>query len=103
MVAVQESQPCTEQELRLCVMSLHYQLYSAKKAADDMAGAIHEGKPSMKLRANFWQQDAETRFRSNKMPVDEYLGPGNTPGTPEHQKRLRIGKAILKKATGIEL
>lgn len=103
MIAVQECEPCTEHELRLCIMSLKARLYFAEKAADDMAEAIDGGQANARLRAGFWKNEAEARFKAMKMPVDEYLGPGNTPGTPEHAERLRIGKALFKKATGLEL
>jgi len=107
IIAVDECDPCTEEELRLCIASMKARLYFAEDAADKMAAAIESDKSTAnlrsKLRAGFWKNEAETRFQSMKMPVDEYLGAGNTPGTPEHAERLRIGKAIFKKATGIEL
>lgn len=103
IIAVQECEPCTEQELRLCIMSLKARLYFAEKAADDMAEAIDNGQAKAKLRAGFWKNDAESRFKSIKMPVDKYLGLGNTPGTPEYADRLRLSKAILKKVMGLEL
>ena len=102
MIAVKECESCTEEELRLCITSLEARLYFAEKAADDMAEAI-DGSRGAKFRAGFWKNEAESRFQSMKMPVDEYLGPGNTPGTPEQAERLRISKAIFKKATGMEL
>lgn len=103
VIAVQECQPCSDEELRLCIMSLKARLYFATKAANNLAEAIEMAKPSVKLKAGFWKRDAETRFRSNKMPVDEYLGSANIPGTQEYNDRLRVAKAICKKATGIEL
>ena len=107
VIAVQECDPCTEEELRLCIMSLKARLYFAEEAANDMAEAIEAGADgkiaAAKLRAGFWRNEAEPRFKAMKMPVDEYLGPGNTPGTPEHAEHLRMSKAIFKKATGVEL
>ena len=107
IIAVQECEPCTEGELRLCIMSLKARLYFAEKAADDMAEAIETGADGKiavaKLRAGFWRNEAESQFRAMKMPVDEYLGPGNTPGTPEQVERLRVSKAIFEKATGLKL
>jgi hypothetical protein len=102
IIAVSECYACTDEELRLCIMSLKARLHFAEKAADDMANAIESGV-NPKLRAGFWKNDAESRFRSMKMPVDKYLGPGNTPGTPEHTRRMNLGKAIFKKATGLDL
>ena len=100
---VQECETCTVEELRLCIMSLNARLYFAQKAADDMAEATEMGLPAARMRAAFWKNEAEQRFASIKMPVDKYLGPGNTPGTPEQIEQLRISKAIFKKATGLEL
>ena len=102
-IAVTECEPCTEQELRLCVAALKARVYFAEKSAGDMAEAIGKGMGPAKLLAGFWNNESETRFRGMKMPVDEYLGPNNTPGTPEHAKRNELHKAIFKKATGLEL
>lgn len=104
IIAVQECEPCTEEELRLCIMSLKARLHFAESAADDMADAIDRGehrgidpgKGGAKMRAGFWRGEAESRFKAMKMPVDEYLGPGNTPGAPEYTEGLRVSKAIFK-------
>lgn len=107
MIGVQECGACSDKELRLCIMSLAARLYFAEKAADDMAESIEaaaDGKiQAAKLRAGFWSNDAESRFQSIKMPIDKYLGPGNTPGTAEYDDRLSLAKAVLKKATGLEV
>ncbi|KKK52537.1 hypothetical protein LCGC14_3103940 [marine sediment metagenome] len=103
MIAVQECEPCTEEELRLCIAALQAKLYFAKKAANDMAKAIGDGQTKARFRAAFWKNDADRRFKAMKMPVDEYLGAGNTPGTSEHAERLRFSKAVVKKAIGVEL
>jgi len=107
IIAVQECLPCTDAELRLCIMSLKARLYFAEDAANNMAEAIGPSGTatiaSAKLQAGFWKNEAEARFRAMKMPVDKYLGPGNTPGTPEHAERMQMGKAIFKAATGMDL
>ncbi len=101
--AVLECEECTEEELRLCIMSLKARLYFAEKAADDMAAATEKGLPATQMRAGFWKIEAEQRFASITMPVDKYLGPGSIPGTSEQVERLRVSKAIFEKATGEKL
>lgn len=105
MVAVSECDACTDEELRCCVSALSAMLHFAKRAADDMSEGIEGGGTSIKhkVSAKLWRQNAEGRFNSIKMPVDTYLGPGNMPGSPEQAERLRIGKAIVKKVTGMTL
>ena len=68
-----------------------------------MAETIRCGGTAGSVQAILWQDNAESRFKSIKMPVDKYLGPGNIPGSPEQVERLRMGKAIVKKVTGMEL
>lgn len=105
MIAVSECEPCTDEELRFCISALGAMLHFAKIAADDMAEGIEGDGTSLKHKvcAKLWKQNAEGRFKSIKMPVDQYLGPGNIPGSPEQVERLRIGKALVKKVTGVEL
>jgi len=45
----------------------------------------------------------EIRQKSNGMTPDKYLGPNNTPGTPEYNRLVLVSRAIFKKATGEEL
>lgn len=103
IIAVKECQPVTEQELRLAVVALSAMESMDQRALRDLAEKVIEGKPTAKLKAQFILQETETRFKSRKMPVDEYLGPGNIPGTPENVERVRVAKAIYKKATGDDL
>lgn len=100
IIAVKECQPVSEQELRLAVVALSAMESMDQRALRDLAECVVEGKPSAKLKAQFLLQETETRFKSRKMPVDQYLGPGDIPGTPENSERLRVAKAIYKKATG---
>lgn len=103
-IAVSECEPCTDTELRLCIAAMGGQLHFAINASDRMSEAIESDNKVQRLcRAGFWRDGAERRFQSNKMPVDKYLGPGNIPGSPEQVERLKVGKAIVKKATGMEL
>ena len=105
IIAVKECQPVTEDELKLalCAMSgIHYHL---KRSLEKTISDIEDGKPEamLKYRAGFEKGTLEVMFNAIKMPPDEFLGPDNTPGTPEFKKRLDLGKAIFKKATGLDL
>lgn len=103
IIAVQDCLPCTDEELRLCIMSLKARLHFAEHDMDELSAAVTAGKPFAKMRAGFWERDREMRFQSMKKPVEEYLGPANTPGTPEYTQRMAGARALFKKATGINL
>ncbi len=105
MIAVSECEPCTDDELRMCISAIGAMLRFAKRAADDMSEGIESGGAGVKHKvcARHWKNNADGRFKSIKMPVDEYLGPHHTPGSPEQVECLRLGKAIVKQGTGIDL
>lgn len=105
IVAVKECQPVTEQELKYALISMSSIDYFHKKDLMDLIQAIREEKPIpfLKMKAEFAWGTVERMFSGIKKPVDEWLGPGNIPGSPEQQARLAMGKKIFKKATGIDL
>ena len=103
IIAVKDQQPATDEELRLCIVALSAMQTMDGMQLHELAESVIDGTASAKLRARHVMREAEIRFKSMKMPVDKYLGPRNTPGTPENDRSVRIAKNILKKATGIDL
>lgn len=103
VIAVQNCEPCTDEELRLCVMALYYRDFQSKWAMDELSVLADKGDSKTRLRALLWLRDADSRFKGGKMPVDEFLGPGNIPWNDEYKRRLRMAEAVFEKATGIKL
>lgn len=103
VIAVQESQPATDLELRYCVLALSAMEHFARHALDELVDAVLAKEKKADWLAAFSHNERERRFQSAKMPVDQYLGPNNTPGTPEYEAGMKMSKAIFKKATGIDL
>lgn len=105
IIAVKESQPVTEEELKLalCAMSgIHHHLQeSLRKIIEEIRA--EKPAPLLKMKADFEYGTLERLWNGIKMPADEFLGPGNTPGNPEHARRMEMGKRIYKKATGEDL
>jgi hypothetical protein len=105
ILAVKECEPVTEEELKLalCAMSgiEHFLNQSLKK----LIQSIREGKPEarLKMQAEFEWRTIERMFKAIKTPPDEWLGPGNTPGTEENRERMAWAKKVFKKATGEDL
>lgn len=93
LIAVQECGSCTDEELRLCIMSMGTMLYFGHLAADDLAATICDPLGNAKVEAATWVNGTKGRFEAWKMPMDEYLGPSGMPGTPEHAERLALSKA----------
>lgn len=105
IVAVTESQPVSEEELRLALLALSGINHFIQHDLDGLVEAILEEKlPAfLKMKAQFAKENRETMFLAIKKDPKEWLGPGNIPGNPEYQARMKMGKAIFKKATGIDL
>lgn len=102
-IAVSENEPATDQELRYALQAMGSINHFIKQDLRLLIEAVLDGKPTAKMRAEFARGTLDRMFNGQKMPVDEWLGPGNIPGSPEQQERLRVGKAIFKKATGLDL
>lgn len=103
ILAVKGQQPATDEELRLAVVALSAMETMDQMSMRKLAEAVQDGKPTAKFLAGCALREAEIRFKSMKMPVDQYLGPSNIPGTPENTANVKMAKAIFKKATGQDL
>jgi hypothetical protein len=105
IIAVKESQPVTEEELRLALLALSGINHFVEHDLNGLIEAIEAGKPApfLKMKAEFCKGTRERLFQGIKKDPREWLGPGNIPGNPEYEARMKIGKAIFKKATGVEL
>lgn len=104
IIAVKEQKPVTEQELRYAVCALSAMEYFANSEIESCIKGLETEKPT--LRSFILKQAQgfnERRFKSFRLPVDQYLGPGNIPGTTENNQRRNVAKTILKSATGIDL
>lgn len=104
-IDVSEDSPVTEQELRYALFALGH-MYSLVKGQfrallDSVEG--HHSNELLQLKARHSRDLLERMFQARKKSVDEWLGPENIPGSPEQQRRLRLGKTIVKRATGIDL
>jgi hypothetical protein len=103
IIAVTECQPVTEDELKLALMAMSSIEHFLKQELLGLIEAIREGKPTVKMRAEAAWGTVERMWNAAKKPPDEWLGPTNIPGNAEHSARLKRGKALFKKATGIDL
>lgn len=105
IVAVKECQPATEEELRLALVAMSAIEHFVRTDLQKLIDAVEEGKPAgvIEIKAAFAKGTISRMFKAIKMPVDKWLGPGNTPGTPENTKRLAMAKKIFKRATGLDL
>lgn len=105
IIAVKESQPVTEEELRLALLALSSINHFVQHDLDALIEAIEEGRaaPFLKMKAEFSKGNRERLFQGIKKDPQEWLGPGNIPGNPEYEARMKTAKNIFKRATGIEL
>ena len=103
IIAVKEQRPATEEELRLCVVALSAMQTMDHMQTRQLIEAVLDGRGSAKFRAECMRREAEIRFKSLKMPVEEYLGPDNIPGTPENGRLVSMAKNVFKQATGEDL
>lgn len=103
IIAVKECQPVTEDELKLALLAQSGIEHFTREALLDLIEAIRTDKPTVKMKAEFAWGTADRMWNAGKKPPDEWLGPANIPGSPEYAERLAFGKALFKKATGIDL
>ena len=102
IVAVKDSTPVTEEELRMALLALsgieyfsasHVRRFAALKNADPLFEFL-------RAEAERWGTE---RFNALKKDPLEWLGPTNIPGSTEYKDRMALGKKIVKSATGLEL
>ena len=104
IVAVQENQPVTEEELRFTILAFSAMEFLNSRVIERLVAAIDaKHQFSMDLWSTHAKKEFEIRSKSNKMPPDEYLGPGYIPGTPEYEQRRSIAKKVFEKVTGEKL
>ena len=103
--AVKECQPATEEELRLALTALSAIEWTIKDTLQGMIDSIRAGQPmrALQFRSACAQDTLSGMFHAIKSAPDVWLGANHTPGTPEQREGMRIAKAVVKKATGIDL
>lgn len=102
IIAVKESQPVSEADLRLALLAQTSIEYFIEKELQDLIEAVLAGKPSASMRAEFANGTLERMFKARKKPPAEWLGPTNTPGNPEYERRYAMGKKLIEKVLGPE-
>jgi len=102
-IAVQDEQPATEHELRLCVASLSAINHFLKQNLRNIIEANKDNKTLVPLRIGFASTELANLFDAQKRPMDVWLGRRGTPGTPEHREEQAWAKRIFEKATGQKL
>lgn len=102
-IAVKEAEAnITDEELRMCIAAMSGIEHFYRSALIDLIEAVREGKPEplLKMKAEFAWGTVERMFKAQKQPPASWLGPENTPGTPENRERLAWAKRVFEKATG---
>ena len=105
--AVKDCETVTEEELRLCVRCLSAKLHLAKHDRDKFVEIIDSSEVidqlaamRLKFRSGLVKIERELSFKSDKIPMDEYLGPRNIPGTTEQRADMKWAKTVFEKSTG---
>lgn len=103
IIAVKDCEPVTEEELRLALCALSGIEHFIRTDLEKLIDTVLNKERLAKFQAEFAKGTIERMFNAIKKPPDEWLGPGNIPGTPENNERMRWAKAVYKKATGEDL
>lgn len=96
--AARAGDPCTEEELRCCIMAMHswgslvrsllLTIWSKPERTDG-------SKPTIRaLTMNSVKTLIETAGKGWNKPVDEWIGPRNMPGTPEMRERMALAHKV---------
>lgn len=104
IIAVKESQPVTEEELRMALLALSGIDHFRSGTINQLIESI-ESKAQLRidLAAGFAKQQRESLFKAMKKDPVEWLGPGNLPGNPEYEERVKWARRVYEKATGEKL
>lgn len=105
IIAVKESQPLSESELRLCVLSLSSLLHFTEEYLSDLAKHEPPAGSSFSHKIAFTEANRwiVQKFKVQKGPMMTWLGANNIPGNPEYEQSYQMFKNIYKDATGDEL
>lgn len=103
IVAVKDSMPVTEEELKMALLALSAVDHFRRGTIDRLSDAIE--KKSVALGFLSAEAVKQKKFLMEGLQSDpiEFLGVGNIPGNPEYEDRMKFHKKIVKDATGIEL
>lgn len=103
IVAVKDSLPVTEEELKMALLVMSSVDYFRHKYLRDLVKAV-DGKNEVVIAIGLSaaKQSEETLFAAMKNDPLVWLGT-NIPGNPEYEENMRMYKRIAKNATGIEL
>lgn len=102
IIAVKESQSVTEEELRLALVVMSNAQHFVRRELQQLIDAAEKGK-DLAFRVHFAKETIESVFKAMKRDPAEWLGPANTPGTPEYERQMTMAKNVFKRATGIDL
>lgn len=100
-IAIQDGQDVTLEEAKLACLAYSHMLQIVEAELDGLAKqTMTEQKFLMRTKAGNAIRNQLVRLDSRKLPVDKYLGPQWTPGTPENEEIRKASDAILTKFAG---
>jgi hypothetical protein len=97
IIAVKESQPATEEELRLALLVMSSIDHFVRHDLHELAEAVEAGRLSATWRAKEAMGTLERMFHARKQDPREWLGPDNIPGNPAYEQRYRAAMRLLEK------
>jgi hypothetical protein len=102
---VTDCKPVTLDECKMALIALSGMDHFVTDALHRLSDAILEDKPPavVKFSAAEARKLITSMFDARKKDPLVWLGPANTPGTPEHAERQRLARNIFKKATGLDI
>lgn len=96
IMALNDSQPVTDEESSLALLALDRMHYFLSKALNDLIEAVQGDRPSAKLRAAFAADTRDRMFQAMKRDPKVWLGSSGIPGTPDHDRSLVIARNIAR-------
>ena len=92
--AARLGEPCTEEELRLCIVSMRQTMVLAHMS--HARWSVDESLPSQVrlLAKNYWKSVNDYW----NIPLDQRVEPHNRPGHPDVKKRKAVAEAVWDRA-----
>lgn len=86
--------PCTEEELRLAIVSMRHTMVLAHMS--HARWSIDESLPAqVQLKAKLYWDSVNTGWN---IPLDQRVEPHNRPGHPDVKRRKKVAEAVWDKA-----
>jgi hypothetical protein len=97
ITAVKESQPVTQDDLRMALLVMSTVDGFTWRELYDLIEAVQSDPEQARMKAAFAKGILERMYRAKKEDPETWLGPEQTPGAAAHDRWQQIGRRLLER------